>query len=111
MLVAEVDRVDAEPPQARVAGFPDIFRAPAVAALLRIQGVAHDTELGGHEDRFPPPRNGAPDKFLVSAKAIHVGGIEKISARIEVAPDRGCGFRIVAPAVKIAHAHAAEPQC
>src|SRR5262249_55244776 len=48
--VVEIDRIDAEPLQASVAGLANALRAPVDLAFLRIARIAHDAELRREHD-------------------------------------------------------------
>ena len=65
-------------------------------------------EFGGEENLVAAAANGFADEHFVVADAVSVGGVEEIYAEIESAEEGGCGFGVVALAVKFAHAHAAE---
>ena len=107
MLVIEIDHIDAEPLQARLAGGADIVGSPAHPAEASV-GAAHVSELGGEEHAFPPVRDRPPDQLLVAADAVHVGGVEEVDALLDRPVNGRDRFRIVARAVKFGHAHAAE---
>ena len=109
VLVVEVDDVEPGAPQARVAGRADIVGS-AVDALEAAVLAAHVAELGRDHDPLAPLAHDAADQLLVRADAVHVGGVEEGDAEIERAVDRGDRLRLVAAAVEIGHAHAAEAE-
>ena len=51
---------------------------------------------------------GAADELLVRVRAVDVGGVEHRDAEVERPVDRGDRLRLVAGAVEVGHAHAAE---
>ena len=107
VLVVEIDRVDLEPLQARFAGLAHVIRLAADTEALAVR-PAHIAELRGEHDLVAPIRNGTADEFLVAADAVHVGRVEKGHAELDRAMDRGDGLHLVAAAVELRHAHAAE---
>src|SRR6202167_2075007 len=50
----------------------------------------------------------AADKFFVFVRSINVRSIEKVDAEFESAANGGDGFVVIASAVKLRHAHAAQ---
>ena len=48
------------------------------------------------------------DQFFVGVRAIHVGRVEQSDASVQRMVDGGDRFGIVAAAIELAHAHAAE---
>ena len=110
MLVVEVDHVDAEPREARLARLPNVLR-PAVDALERAVRVAHVAELRRDDDALAPPADRATDQLLVAAAAVHVGGVEERDADVERAVDRRDRLGLVAAAIEVRHTHAAEAHC
>jgi len=95
MPVIEVDGVDAEPLEARLAAAPHVPRA-AVNAEEGAVAAAHVAKLGGEDDLLPAVADGAADELLVRANAVHVGGVEEINAELDGPVDRGDRFRLVA---------------
>ncbi len=88
MLLVEVDRVDAEAPQAALAGRANVLGA-AVEATCAVDAVAHDPELGGEHHLVAPVADRAPDELLVVAVAVDVGRVQQVDAEVERAVDRG----------------------
>ena len=108
VLVVEVDVVDPEAPQRRVAGRPHVVRAAVDAAHARVVGVAHDAELGGQHHLVAAVGDRPPDQLLVGARAVHVGGVEQRDPEVERAVDRRDRLGLVGAAVELRHAHAAQ---
>src|SRR5207247_11008743 len=48
-------------------------------------------------------------QLLVGERAVDVGRIEEVDAELERAMDGGDGLGVIAAAVEVGHAHAAEP--
>ena len=94
MLVVEVDRVDAEPLEARLAAATHVGGA-AVDADEGAIAAAHIAELGCEDDLLAAVADRAADKLLVLAHAVDVGGVEKIDAELDGPMDGGDRFRLV----------------
>ena len=107
MLVIEVDDLDPEPLQARLAGRPHVIRPPAHAPEAAVL-AADVAELGGEEHPVAAVGDGPADQLLVAADAVHVGGVEEVDAALDRLVDRRDRFGFVAGAVEFGHAHAAE---
>src|SRR3712207_6104631 len=87
VLVVEVYRVHAEPPERGVARLLYVLRlavdadpAPVLAPLV--------AELGGEDDLVAPVRDGFADEPLVGERAVHVSGVEEGHAELYRAVDR-----------------------
>src|SRR5678815_986217 len=79
VLVVEIDDIDVQPPQARLARRADIVGVATNAEELA--GFAPDVpELGGNENAVSMAGNRAADEFLVAANAVHVGRVEEVQA-------------------------------
>ena len=106
--VIEVDVVDAETLQARVAGDRHIIRLAVDPATLAA-GAADIAEFRSDEIFLAPAFHGAADELLVEAGGIGVGGIKEVYSNLGCAMNCRDGFRIVGHAVVRAHARTAEP--
>jgi hypothetical protein len=109
VLIIEIDDVETEPAQARLAALPHVVR-PAVHAEEAAVGAAHVAELRRNDDVGAAAGERAPYELLVGADAIDVGRIEKVDAEVERATDRRDRLGLVAAAVEIGHSHAAETE-
>ena len=78
---------------------------PRLSGILRI---AHDAEFGGDDELVASAFDGASDEFFVDERAVDVGCVEELDAEFEGAVDGGEGFGVVASAIKLGHAHAAQ---
>ena len=106
MLVVEVDDVDAEPFQARLARLGNILR-PAVDAVDRT--ITLDlAELGRQHHAVATAPDRVPDHLLVMAPAVHVGAVEVVDATVDRLSDQRLGLGIVGGAVDARQRHAAE---
>ena len=76
----------------------------------RVVGVAHDAELGGEHHLVAPAGDRAADELLVRVRAVDVGRVEQRHAELERAVDGGDRLFVVARAVELGHAHAAEAE-
>jgi hypothetical protein len=104
MLLVEVDRVDAQPPQARLAGLADVLRATVDRAR-----TPHDVaELRREDDLVAAVAYRAPHELLVVTGAVDVGGIEEGHAELERPVDRRDAVVVDGIAVGPGHRHAAE---
>ena len=104
VLIVEVDGLDLEALQARLAAAADVV-GPAVDPEEAPVGTAHVAELGRQHDLVAPAREGPAHELLVPADAVHVGGIEEGDAEFDGAMDGRDRFPIVAPAVELRHPH------
>src|SRR5438552_9586615 len=87
MLVVEIDHVDPEPFQRRVACRANVLR-PSVdtdPTAVRSPFVA---ELGREHDAVTPVCDRAADELLVVPYAVHVGGIDEGDAELDRPVDR-----------------------
>ena len=108
MLVVQVDVLDAQPVQRRVAGRADILRAAVDRpAAVRPPLVP---ELGGQHHLVPAALDGPADQPLVGEGAVRVGRVEESHAQVEGAVDGGHRLLVIPRAVGLAHAHAAQTQ-
>jgi len=107
VLVVEVDVVDAQSLQRRVARDTHVVR------------VAVDTdpgavlpplvaELGGDHHVVPTVRDRPADQALVGEGPVHVGRVEERAAPVERPVDHRHRLGVVGGAVELGHAHAAE---
>jgi hypothetical protein len=107
VLVVEVDVVDAEAPERGLAGPLDVVRVAANAeegaVLAALVG-----ELRGHDDLVAVPGDRPPDELLVRERPVHVGGVEEGHAEVQRAVDRRDRLAVVARAIELGHAHAAQ---
>ena len=77
---------------------------------MRRRRIAHDAELGREHDAVAPAADRAADQLLVRERPVHVGRVEEGHAELERAVDRRDRFGVVAGAVELGHAHAAEAE-
>ena len=89
VLVVEVDVVDAQAPQRRVARVHHVLGAAVDAARRGVLGVADDPELGGQHHLVAPVGDRLADELLVGVRPVHVGGVEQRDPELERAVDRG----------------------
>ena len=108
VLGVEVDDVDAEPLQARVARPRHVGGAAVdeVALAVRALDLA---ELGGEHDLVAPSLDRAAEQLFVLAPAVHVRGVEEVDPEVERLVDHGDRLGVVPLAVDARHGHAAEP--
>src|SRR5262249_42614582 len=106
--VVEVDHVDAEPLEARIAGDRDIVGLSIDATALPA-GAADIAELAGNQEFVTLAFDCLPDQLLVDAGRIGIRGVEQGDAEIDAVVDRRDRFDVIGHAVVCAHARAAEP--
>ena len=102
VLVPEIDVVGAEALQTALERAPHIFRAAVDAGDL---AVYRDTEaeLGGDDRTLAAARERLRQENLVGARAVDLGGIQKIDAEVKRATDGRDALRFVRSAVHIGH--------
>ncbi len=110
VLVVEVDVVGPEALERGVAGRAHVVRGAVDAALGRVVRVALDPELRGEEHLVAPALQGAADELLVRERAVHVGRVPEGDAELDGAVERPERLGLVAAAVEVRHAHAAEAE-
>ena len=106
--VIEVDHVDAEPLQARLAGDRHVVRLAVDAAALAVR-AAHVAELRRDDHLVALALDALADQLLVLAGAVGVGRVEQVEAELDGAVHGLDQFDVVRHAVVAAHAGAAEP--
>src|SRR5229473_675669 len=110
VLVVQVDVIDAEPLERRVARLAHVVSA-AVHALPAAVRAAHVAELGGEHHAITFAVDRLADQELVGVRTVHIGRIEERDAQLDGAMDGRKRLVIVAAAVEIRHPHAPEPEC
>ena len=101
--LVEIDAVELQPPQARLARAPQVFRAPVANSILQAPAEPalrrdHDT-LRVRMKRFR-------DDLLADAAAVDVGGVDQRHAQLDRAPDDA---HALLPVRDDAHRAEAEP--
>ena len=107
MDVVEIDHVDAEPLQARLAGDRHVVGLAVGAAALAAR-TADVAELGGDDQAVAASGDRARDQLLVPAGAIGIRGVEHVDALLDRPMDGGGGFHVVGHAIVRRHAGAAQ---
>src|SRR5581483_7759258 len=107
VLVIEIDRVDLQALQRRVARLADVLRRSVDAEELALL-AAHVPELRRDDDGVAAAADRAADEPLVRERTVHVGRVEKVDPEIDRAMDRRDRFLVVAAGVELRHPHAAE---
>src|SRR5437764_5904275 len=107
VLIIEIDDIDSEPLEARLAGLDNIG-GTAVDAIgaARPPGLA---EFARDHDIVAPALQGPAEQFLVLAPAIHVRTVEMIDPELDRPVDQPDSGLVVARAVDAGQRHAAEP--
>src|ERR1700719_4217638 len=108
MLIVEIDAIDLQPAQTSFARFLDVIGFAIDSAESWLLGIAQDSKLRREDDLFAMPSQRTADQLFVGVRSINVGGIEKSDAELERARNRSERFFIIAAAIEIRHAHAAE---
>ncbi len=108
VLVVEIDVIEAEALERSIAGLADVLGLARDAPEGGVFSFAEIGELGGEKDFVAAGLDGVADQLFVVAHAVDVGGVEEGDAEVERAKEGGGGLFVVAFAVELAHAHAAE---
>src|SRR5215467_9491094 len=108
MDVIEIDHLDAEPLEARLAGDRHIVGLAVDAAALPA-GSADVAELAGNEELVALALDRLGDQLLVDAGRIGVRRVEHGDAEVDAAMDGRDRFYVVGNAIVGAHAGAAKP--
>jgi hypothetical protein len=106
MLVVEIDVINAEPAQARLAGAANVIGLSIHISRRQVVEVALVTEFRRQNDFVTASLNGFADQFFVSKRAIHVGGVEEGDAEFDRPMNGRDGFALIARAIKFGHSHA-----
>src|SRR5215469_9709259 len=106
MLVIEVDDLDAEPLQARLAGLRDIFRA--AVDTVGAAGATGLAEFRGDHDAASPTLQSPTEQLLVLPPAIHVRAVEMVATEIDRPVNQCDPRRVVARPVDAGQRHAAK---
>lgn len=105
--IIEIDAIDLQALQARLAGRSNMIGAPIDADEPPVWR-AHAAAFCGKHQKVAPVENRAADKLLVPAQAVDIGGIEKIDATLDGAMNGGNRLLLIPRAVEVAHRHAAK---
>ncbi len=108
MLIVEVDVIDAEPLERRVACGADVFRASVDRALAVGQDLVGKFGRDDHAVAIFLQR--FADQLFIVPDAVNVGSVEEVDAEIDCALERRDGFLVVARTIELRHAHASESQ-
>ena len=106
--VVQVDHLDTEPQQRRLAGPLDEVALTADDAV-RLTGRPVDAELGGQLHLRPPARDAPADQDLVVSGAVGVRGVQERHAQVQRPVDSGDRLVPVGGTVLLAHPHAPRP--
>jgi hypothetical protein len=109
VLVIEVDDLDAEAAKASLAAAPHIV-CRALHAHEASIGLAQDAELGREHDLVSTAGDGLADELLVVPLPVDIRGVQEADAELDGAMEGGDGFTLIARAIELAHAHAAETE-
>ncbi len=110
MLVIQINRRDAQPPQAGLAALLHIFRTPAHTPCRGIRGVAHDSEFCRDDHFVAALLDGSPHQLFIAPDSVDVRCIQQGDAMVHGVLNGGDGLGFVRRAVKFRHAHAAQSQ-
>src|SRR6185295_14267660 len=108
VLVVEVDDVDAQALQARLARLHDVLGLAVHALLaLRVLGLA---ELGGDDHALAAALQRLAEQRLVVAPAVHVRGVGEIDALVERVVDDADRLVVAGVAIDARHGHEAQAE-
>ena len=88
MLVEEVDDLDAQPLQRRVAHLADVLGPAVEAGLLLRLGIDVEAELRGDHHLVAERRQRLADHLLIGEGAIDLGGVEEGDAALDRRADQ-----------------------
>ncbi len=109
MLVEQIDIIGLQPAQGALDRLADRGRA-AVGLGAELAAILEpEAEFGGEIHSIPPVAEGAAEKLFVGVWAVAFGRIEEVAAQLDGAMKSGDRLRLVRRPVRLAHAHAAEP--
>ena len=100
MLIIQVNHVDSEPLEARVARLPDVVGVPVHAAKAPVR-APDVSKFRGDYNPLAPLAHNAADEFLIGANAVHVGRVEEGDTKIDRAVECRDGLDLVAVPIKI----------
>ena len=83
MLVVQINRRDAQSPQAGLAALLHIFRAPAHSARSGVRGIAHDSKFRRDDYFVAALLDGSTDQLFVAPDAVHVRCIQQGNATVD----------------------------
>jgi hypothetical protein len=107
MKVVEVNHLNTETTQTRLASFINMSRVPVDVETHPLV-VPEKPTLGSEHDVLPATRDSTSHKLFVMTSTVHVGGVKKVDAKFKGPTDCRPRFRIVASAVSIRNTHATE---
>src|SRR5258705_7692633 len=108
MLIIEIDMIDAETFQRRIASGANVFRTAVDRALAALKDLI--AEFGRDDHPVAMLRERFADQLFVVPGAIDVRGVEEVDAELDCALEGRGGFAIVAWPVELRHPHASEAQ-
>src|SRR5438105_15430589 len=109
MLVVEIDMLDAEPLERRIARALDVLGATVHADPFAVT-IAHVTEFRGEYYGIPFAFDRPADQLFVCLRTVDVGGIEERDAELEGPVDCRNRLGVVPGAVEIGHPHASKAE-
>ena len=107
VLVVQVNDVDAESGQRRIAGLKNVVGCPVDSDERAILS-ALIPELGGNHDLIATSFDRLAHQSLVGEGPVHVSGVQEGDTAVERFVNRGDGLFIVTRSVELAHPHAPE---
>ena len=109
MLIIEVDHVHLQSTQRALGGRAHIiwFAVDPNKCPILLPDIA---KLSGDNNLVAAIRNRFSNELFISTHSINIGGVEKRHAELDGAADGGDRFGFIAVPIKIAHAHATEPE-
>src|SRR6266849_678406 len=108
VLVVEIDDIDAQPLETRVAGAADI-RGTAVDEIALAIRALDLAELRGEHRLVAPTLERPAQQLLVVSPTVHVRGVQEVDPQVQRVVDDVDGLGVVALAVGAGHGHAPEP--
>lgn len=109
VLIEQINMIGGKPPKRRLHRPPDLLGTAVHANGLTTFDT--ETEFGGENDLITAPGERAPQKRLVREWSIDFGGIKECASQFDGPVQSRYRFPVIGDAIRLAHAHATEPEC
>src|ERR1700694_4923452 len=107
VLIVKIDVINAQPLQTSFASFLHVIGLAVDTTNIWIAGIADDSKLCGQYNTVALSLNRSTNQLFIRIRSINVRRIEEVDAKFKSAMNGGDRFCIIAPRIKLRHAHAA----